>query len=105
MEVYSRKISPDEASKNYMFVLKDSLSFFPMSGRMFELHKGSSLKRVKVESYHCTCRGPEAPHEHYFIPWDGLKAGDMIFIKKDSKKATRYLLQVRSTEGQSGFCG
>ena len=104
MEVYSRKISSEEANESYVLVFKDRLSFFP-TGKTFELNQGPAQKHVKVESYRCTCRGPESPHVHYFIKWDGLKAGDTVFIKKDPKKATRYLLQMRSAEGQGGLCG
>ena len=104
-QVYSRKISSEEEKENYVMVFKDKLSFFPAGGRTFELHQGTAQKRVKVESYRCTCRGPESPHEHYFIPWKGLKAGDIVIIRKDPKKAAGYTLQLRSSEGQSGLCG
>lgn len=104
-QVYSRKISNEEEKENYVMVFKDKLSFFPTAGRTFELYQGPALKRVKVESYRCTCRGPELPHEHYFIPWKGLKAGDTVIIRKDPKKAAGYTLQLRSSEGQAELCG
>ena len=105
MEVYSRKISSEEANESYVLVFKDKLSFFPTAGRTFELYQGPAQKSVKVESYRCTCRGPESPHEHYFIPWKGLKAGDTAIIRKNPKKAAGYTLQLRSSEGQGGLCG
>ena len=103
--MYSRKISSEEEKENYVMVFKDKLSFFPTAGRTFELYQGPALKHVKVESYRCTCRGPESPHEHYFIAWKGLKAGDTVIIKKDPKKAAGYTLQLRSSEGQAELCG
>ncbi|HLF20405.1 MAG TPA: hypothetical protein VI704_06415 [Bacteroidota bacterium] len=105
MEAYSRKISSEEARENYILVYKDKLAFFPSLGRQFDLTHGTMHKRAKVESYQCTCRGPESRHEHYFIRWDGLKQGDMVFIKKDAKKAARYVLQLQSTVAQEQFCG
>lgn len=81
---YSRKISSKEASENFIFILKSRLSFFPTYGEKFELADGDLSREVKVESYPCTCRGPEKPHEHYFICWEGLEAGDKLEITKSS---------------------
>jgi len=90
--IYSRKISSKEADKDFIFVLKNKLSFFPESGEKFELNDGYLWKEVTVESYPCTCRGPDHPHEHYFIHWEALKAGDKIEIIKNS--ANKYLLKI-----------
>ena len=87
---YSRRVSSEEAEKGYIFVLKDKLSFFPPRGRLFSLCEMEHEKKVKVESYHCTCRGPALPHDHYFIRWDGLQFGQRITIVKDKKIAGRY---------------
>lgn len=46
---------------------------------------GKLSQEVRVDSYPCTCRGPDPPHEHYFINWNGLEAGDKIEITKSSK--------------------
>lgn len=92
--VYSRKISSGEAREGYILVLKDKLSTFPPLGKTFDLVKGDVSKRAKVESYPCTCRGPDLPHEHYFIRWSGLEAGDKIEIEKDVTEEGRYLLRV-----------
>ena len=82
--VYSRKISSKEASKNFIFILKNGLSFFPTHGEKFELANGDLSREVKVESYPCICRGPEKLHEHYFISWNGLETGDEVEITKSS---------------------
>jgi hypothetical protein len=102
---YDRSISAEEAREGYIMVLKDRLSFFPLPGRNFEIHSGQSTRTVRVESYHCECRGPEKPHEHYFLRWEGLKKGDRVLIQKDMRKAGRYLFSVRSRVGQREFCG
>ncbi|MEN6293810.1 MAG: hypothetical protein ABFC34_09825 [Methanobacterium sp.] len=91
--IYSRKISPTEARENFIFILKNKLSFFPPLGNTFELVTDELSKEVKVESYPCTCRGPERPHEHYFIRWEGLEARDKIEITKDSEN--KYNLQIQ----------
>ena len=104
-ELYSRTVSVDEAKEGYIMVLKDRLSFFPMVGRVFELQSGSTIREVKLESYHCECRGPEAPHDHYFVRWNELKKGDRVLIQRDKKKAGKYILQLHSTVAQKEFCG
>lgn len=78
---YSRKISKKEADKGFIFILKSELSFFPNSS--FELSDGAKRSLVEIKSYHCLCRGPDLPHEHYYIAWDGLTVGTMIEIIKD----------------------
>ena len=87
---FSRKISAEEAKKGYIFILKDKLSFFPPRGKPFTLCAGGQEKKIFVESYRCTCRGPQLPHDHYFIRWDGVRFGDRITISKDEKIAERY---------------
>lgn len=89
---FSRKISSEEFKKGYIFVLKDQLSFFPPRGKPFTMHKGEEAKRVFVESYSCTCRGPQLKHEHFFIRWEGVKFGEKITITKDEKNAEQYTL-------------
>ena len=51
--IYSRKISSKEAQENFIFVLKDKLSFFPEIENTFELSDGNLSKEVKVKSYPC----------------------------------------------------
>lgn len=104
-DLYGRTISSDEEQEGYFFVLKDRLSFFPAVGRAFELRSGTSIREVKLESYHCECRGPEAPHDHYFVRWNSLKKGDRILVQRDAKKAGRYVLQLQSSTSQKGRCG
>lgn len=91
-KIYSRKITSTEAQKGFIFILKNKLSFFPPNGIAFELMNDEVSMEVEVESYPCTCRGPERPHEHYFIRWMGLESGDKIEITKKSKN--KYNLKV-----------
>ena len=91
--LYSRRISSEEAREGFIFVLKNKLPFFPPIGRTFSLEQGGRWKNVKVESRACTCRGEDKPHEHFFIRWSGLKAGCAVMIKK-TENAGRYLLNV-----------
>ncbi len=92
--VYSRKISSKEADNNYIFILKEKLSFFPELGDTFELEDANLNKNVKVEHYQCTCRGPDRPHQHYFIRWEGLELGDKIEIIKSSENENKYNLKI-----------
>jgi hypothetical protein len=89
--VYNRKISSKEAHEGFIFILKNKLNFFPPLKIEFTLINNNSPANVKVESFPCTCQGPETPHEHYFIPWEGLRKGDMIEIVKEGKN---YKLQI-----------
>jgi hypothetical protein len=91
--VYSRKISLKEANNDFIFILKNKLSFFPELGEKFDLKDGNSNEKAVVESYPCTCRGPDRPHEHYFIRCKGLESGDRIDIIK-SENGSRYILNV-----------
>jgi len=104
-ELYNRTISAEESKEGYFMILKDRLSFFPMIGRAFELQSGSAAREARVESYHCECRGPDKPHDHYFVRWNDLKKGDQIVVRRDMKKPARYQLQIRSAIAQQGFCG
>ena len=90
---YSRKISSKEAQENFIFILKSKLSFFPPLGTNFELSYENISREVMVESYSCTCRGPERPHEHYFISWEGLEAGNKVEIIKNSEEE-KYKLHI-----------
>lgn len=93
-KIYSRKISSKEAYNDFIFILKNKLSLFPDLENIFELNDGNSSREVKVESYPCTCRGPDQPHEHYFIRWEGLEAGDKIEITKDNGNSAKYNLKI-----------
>lgn len=88
---YSRKISSKESQEGFIFILKDKLSFFPKVGHEFKLANDGLTREVIIETYPCTCRGPDLPHEHCFIRWVGLKKGDIINIIKESDT---YLLKV-----------
>lgn len=91
---YSRKISGKEADNNFIFILKNNLSFFPPLGDNFVIKGNDVSCEVQVESYPCTCRGPDLPHEHYFIKWEGLEAGNKLEITKDSSKNNEYYLKI-----------
>ncbi len=93
-EVFFRRVSAEEVKKGYVFVLKDKLSFFPAVGKPFDLKSGKVEKKASVESYHCECRGPQLPHDHYFIRWEGLRFGDKVTIQKDVKAEDTYQLAI-----------
>lgn len=78
---YSRRISKKEADKGFIFILKSKLSYFPKSS--FTLTDGDISVIKEIKSYPCICRGPERPHDHYYISWDNLEAGNIIEIRKN----------------------
>ncbi len=91
---YERKISSEEASQKYFLVLKNKLQFFPTAGTPFSVKIGAKEKRALVESYHCECRGPEEPHEHFFVRWPGLAKGDRIFVQKNARGKNLYSITI-----------
>src|SRR5713226_4022506 len=94
-DVYSKRITSEEEHSGYVLILKDRLSFFPTSGRKFQMVQNGHSRRATVESYPCNCRGPELPHSHFFIRVRGLKSGDRVTVQRDSKTGTRYLLHIQ----------
>jgi len=95
-KVYYRKISAKESKENFIFILKGQLSFFPPIGNKFEFVYEGISKLVRVESYPCTCRGPDLPHEHYFIRWDNLNHGEEVVISNDPENENKYNLQIKN---------
>ncbi|MGA9406504.1 MAG: hypothetical protein WBW71_05150 [Bacteroidota bacterium] len=93
-KTYERKISSEEAMNGYFLVLKNRLPFFPSIGSPFSVNVGAVKKKTVVESYHCECRGPEEPHDHYFVRWPGLAKGDRIFVRKNAKDKNCYAIRV-----------
>jgi hypothetical protein len=92
---YSRKVSSEEAQEDYLLVLKSNLQLFPHLRKEFDLVQNHVAGKAKVESYTCTCRWLELPHEHYFIRWKGLRPKDKVEIREDSRTQGRYLIHVR----------
>jgi hypothetical protein len=92
---YSRKVSSQEAREGYFLVLKNKLQLFPPLGKKFDLVQNDAVGKARVESYRCTCRGPDLPHEHYFIRWKGLRPKDRVEIREDPERQGRYVVQIR----------
>ncbi len=91
---YKRRISSEEARKGRIFVLQDSLDFFPPVGKSFAVQSNGVTKDSRVETYHCECRGPQLPHNHYFIRWEGLRFGDRVLIQADEDPSKGYTLSI-----------
>ncbi|MEW6142587.1 MAG: hypothetical protein AB1597_05435 [Chloroflexota bacterium] len=92
-KTYTRKVSSEEVREGHILILKNWLGYFPPLHQKFLLTSGNTVRRVAIESYPCTCVGPDKPHEHYFIRWPGLKKGICIQIDMDSKSPGRYVLK------------
>ena len=88
---YERKLSSTEAREGRIMVLKGALGSLPPVGEAFELNGLGGSARVAVEAEPCVCRGPEKPHEHYFIPWPGLQAGARVRIERAAEPG-RYTI-------------
>ncbi len=92
--VYSKRLTSEEAREDYVLVLKNQLSYFPPVSKSFLLVRDGHSRRARVESYPCSCRGPDEPHRHFFIRSGELKAGDQVVIRRDASRKARYLLLV-----------
>jgi hypothetical protein len=93
---YGRKISAEEAREGYVFVRKDQLSFFPPLLTAFRLETPAGGTASQVESYPCVCRGPDLPHEHYFIRCQGLRKGTKVVIRHTDEAG--YALSVAHSD-------
>lgn len=71
---YRRRISSEEAREGYILIEKARLNFFPTAGTRFTFDDRGNVREATVESYACECRGPEKPHEHWFLRVAGLTA-------------------------------
>ncbi len=93
---YSKKISSEEEREGYILVLKDKLPTFPPRPQKFNLVSERDVSRVSVESYSCQCRGPELPHEHYFVRWAGLKQGQKVVITRNPAENSDFRLTIET---------
>jgi hypothetical protein len=75
---YVRKVGAEEVRLSRVAVMKSALGFFPPVGTAFDATIDDHPGRLELEAYHCECRGPEKPHEHWFIRWPGLVAGQTV---------------------------
>ncbi len=91
---YIRKISGEEAEKQFIMIVKNELHFFPEAGEEFQLLDERTYRTAKVESFPCHCMGPEEPHEHYYIAKTGLRKGDVVEIRKEEKNEDHYILKL-----------
>jgi hypothetical protein len=94
--IYERKISSEESKNGYFLVLKNKLLCFPSIGSPFSVKVGRREKKAAVESYHCECRGPERPHEHYFVRWPGLVKGTGLSFEKAQRERISIPSELKS---------
>ena len=64
--------------------MKTALSVFPAVRVPFRARVEGSERELRLESYACACRGPERPHEHWFIAWPGLQRGHTVTFTPQS---------------------
>lgn len=77
MDVYRRKVSGEEARHGHLLVERRRVRFFPPPGEEFDLEG----LPTRVESYACSCRGPEKPHEHWYVRVPGLRPGEEVEVE------------------------
>ena len=110
MDHYKKRISRDEMERKAVLILKSSLKFFPVKEESFTIIASCSGKSSEsdafVEAEDCECRGPEKPHQHYYIDlmsaWECLQpsAGDLIVFRVADKREdgnTAYSVELASS--------
>ena len=96
--LYARRLSPDESRNRYVFISKDSLKMFPGTGVALMADVNGKEHELFLESFLCTCRGPDAPHKHHRLsfkdmtPKVRLSRGSVVSIRKDKE---RYLVNIK----------
>jgi len=94
---YERKLSSEEATGKFVFILKDALKNFPQPGESFTLQVGNRKYNTQIKAIPCSCVG--TPHEHYHLPVNGipelsnLEKGNVISVKKLSNNAFSILVK------------
>ncbi|MFN8507963.1 MAG: hypothetical protein U0547_10410 [Dehalococcoidia bacterium] len=94
MDRYERKASREEADRGALFILKTALPYFPPPGTPFALETRAGVREAAIESEHCLCRGPEKPHEHWWLPLDGLAKGRMVAVLAPDAPGGAYRLRI-----------
>ncbi|MGE5404592.1 MAG: hypothetical protein ACM3PP_06600 [Candidatus Saccharibacteria bacterium] len=82
--VYKRKVSREESSDSKLMVLKNELKKFPPIGTFFNAMLDGKPVTAKIEAVFCQCRGPEKPHDHYWVHFKEkvfLVAGNEVEMK------------------------
>ncbi len=93
-DTYTRKVSPTEAREGHVMVTADKLSLFPPAWRPFQVRQGEQTREAVLEAEECTCRGPQKPHEHYYVSVPDLRPGDRVTFRKDAGEEKLYHLEV-----------
>lgn len=79
---YARRVGSQEAREGRIAVMKAALSVFPPVGQPFRATVEGKKRELRLEAYPCTCRGPEKPHEHWYISWPGIRQGDTVTFSR-----------------------
>jgi hypothetical protein len=58
------------------------------------VRQGEETREAMLEAEECTCRGPQNPHEHYYLSVPDLRPGDYVAIRKDADEEKVYHLEV-----------
>ena len=84
--LYRRKVSSTEAREGRVMITKDRVSRFPAPGERFALRRDGRAGTGTIEAVDCECRGPERPHQHWYLAWPGLVAGAVVEIDREGDR-------------------
>jgi len=98
MDRYERTASGEEADRGALFILKAALPFFPPPGTLFALETADGTHETAIEAEHCTCRGPEKSHEHWWLPLAGLAKGRTVAVLAPDAPGGVYRVRGDGTE-------
>src|SRR5690606_38497627 len=81
MAAMHRRVTAEEARDGRLLVEKRWLGRLPAPGEAFTLDDRGVRRTVAIEAEHCECRGPEKPHDHYYLPVAGLERGTTVTLE------------------------
>jgi hypothetical protein len=96
---YRRTLSEEEIHEGKIMIMKEALKFFPKPFKKFAVKIGDKSVELAVEAVDCQCRGPQLPHQHFWLPVKDAKArlrwehGASVTVSKD--KAGSYSIDSR----------
>jgi len=91
---YARKASREEADRGAPFILKTAFPFFPPPGTPFALETAAGVREAAIEAEPCICRGPEKPHEHWWLPLEALAKGQVVAVLEPDVPGGAYRLRL-----------
>lgn len=94
MDHYERKAGYEEAERSQIFILKAALKLFPPPGEHFQLEGADGIRETAIDAEDCVCRGPEKPHQHWWLPVTGISPNATVTIQRPAAPGDPYRMSI-----------